>query len=1248
MNQSLRAAFNINKQLLILAACLYAASIFVTFFLEYQASPRQVVKQLEARLAKNERSFNEICTNTSLLMQLSKDSLVAQSTELQELPYGLFFYVLNDVGNPLLTYWNSNQFYIQPEEIPEKDGSFFVSNQNGSFELIKKSIVINQQKAFACAMVPIRWHYFIENKYLHTSFDGFEKLETQYEISDDADALTVLNGNNKPLYKIKAKHVDYFVEYDAITVFLRTISVILLFIILNNVGLQLVKDKGFATGFTALIISVLALRIVTYLLPFPFQFSKLGLFDPSIYASNKIHPSLGHLLINVVLVFWLIAFYKFNSPKAALKRKSIFLYANLIVLLFAVLLAANIIRSLVFDSKISFDVTNFFSLNVYSVISFAILGFLALSIYHLSHILLRQVIANKLPVLYQVLCVLVTGLLYLSITINTQNTTTNLIIIVWLALFVVVINWRKQDIELPILKSSFFIFWMMLLAASCTVLVSSQNKVVEWEQRKKMAERLANQSDPNGENLLAIAMANFDNAALVKNFHRFESEYANKYIKDSLLNENFSGYLNKFDTRIYTFDSLYQPLFNDDSTSYALLKAIALSKGKSAGMPGLYTYQNADDQINYLYEKSIEKSYEKLGYLFVVVKPKQYKSEALYPELFKQVQDLAIDLNTNYAFAVYINGKMINKMNSYDFPTQLNIKNLSAFEYKKIQTNGYTELWYNAGNTRQIIIVKQDAGLIEVATLFAYLFFTFLTLVCCFHIVAFLLRTKFTKASIKQLFEFNIRTQIHTTIIFISLFSFVVVGVATISFFINRFNKTNEDRLSQTIQVMSNEIAIKVKQIRTQMYFDDVLSIYDVGFVNDLERKITEVSEIHNVDVNFFTANGNLIASTQPYIYNKFLLSQKMNPNAFAELRYNKRSRFIQSEHIGELNYISVYLPIFDDDGHIYAYLNIPYLNSQIELTQEISNFIATLINLNAFVFLIAGAIAFLLTERIVSSFKAIADKMQEVNLTKQNQEITWHRKDEIAPLVSEYNAMVQKLEQSAMALAKSEREGAWREMARQVAHEIKNPLTPMKLSIQYLLKAIDNDAVNTKQLSQKVATTLVEQIDQLSLIASDFSQFANINNVQLETFNVIDVIASVVALYNHSEGVTINYYHTDQPCLILADKVQLNRLFTNLIKNATEAVEDEQKTAVIDIQVIKNYQFVNINITDNGKGIPTEMQDKIFTPNFTTKTSGTGLGLAICKGIVENINGTISFTTQANIGTTFSVMLPLVKKQVI
>ena len=288
-----------------------------------------------------------------------------------------------------------------------------------------------------------------------------------------------------------------------------------------------------------------------------------------------------------------------------------------------------------------------------------------------------------------------------------------------------------------------------------------------------------------------------------------------------------------------------------------------------------------------------------------------------------------------------------------------------------------------------------------------------------------------------------------------------------------------------------------------------------------------------------------------------------------------------------------------------------------------------------------AGLIALFITNRITRSFSLISDKMREVNLGKRNEAIEWNRNDEIGELVIEYNKMVSKLEESAQALAKSEREGAWREMARQVAHEIKNPLTPMKLSIQYLQKAIDNNQPNVKELSANVATTLVEQIDHLSKIAADFSQFANIGNTNVEQFDLHEVIASLKDLFRPNYNVEINWQPVQEQVMVTADKTQMNRLFTNLLTNAVEACK-EDSTCKIDISEKRDNGSIVVSINDDGEGIPREMQDKIFVPNFTTKSSGTGLGLAMCKGIVEQAHGKIWFETELGKGTTFHVELPL------
>jgi nitrogen fixation/metabolism regulation signal transduction histidine kinase len=236
---------------------------------------------------------------------------------------------------------------------------------------------------------------------------------------------------------------------------------------------------------------------------------------------------------------------------------------------------------------------------------------------------------------------------------------------------------------------------------------------------------------------------------------------------------------------------------------------------------------------------------------------------------------------------------------------------------------------------------------------------------------------------------------------------------------------------------------------------------------------------------------------------------------------------------------------------------------------------------------------------------------------------------------------MVAKLGESAAILAKSEREGAWREMARQVAHEIKNPLTPMKLSIQYLQKAIDSNQPNVKELSTNVAKTLIEQIDHLSKIALDFSQFANIGITNAEFFDLHEVLGSLKDLYQANPQIDYSWRPVNDKVILYADRTQMNRLFTNLIANAVEACNGKSKCKLI-VDEMRENGTIRVSIKDNGEGIPVEMQSKIFVPNFTTKTSGTGLGLAMCKGIAEQAKGKIWFDTELGKGTTFHVELPV------
>jgi nitrogen fixation/metabolism regulation signal transduction histidine kinase len=279
--------------------------------------------------------------------------------------------------------------------------------------------------------------------------------------------------------------------------------------------------------------------------------------------------------------------------------------------------------------------------------------------------------------------------------------------------------------------------------------------------------------------------------------------------------------------------------------------------------------------------------------------------------------------------------------------------------------------------------------------------------------------------------------------------------------------------------------------------------------------------------------------------------------------------------------------------------------------------------------------IAVFISNKIAAPLKFIQESFKKTRLNAKSNLISWNKNDEIGALVNEYNRMLMALQKSAEGLAKSERESAWREMAKQVAHEIKNPLTPMKLGIQHMLRVIDSNQESREEVIKKISSGLIEQIDNLSNIASAFSDFAKMPQAEYEEITIHDLIKNTIVLFKQSDNIKIeNRIDTLLPSVI-GDKNQIIRIFNNLFRNAIQSMEAVEDPLII-IDVTKDKEFLILSIKDNGNGIPEELKDKIFVPYFTTKSSGTGLGLAIVKNMMLGMQGDIRFESEENKGTTF------------
>lgn len=1234
-----------NSYLLVIAAWCITLSFIVDLYWTANSSVRGVQEKIQDDVQAQERAFDRLLKDTAVINKIANnrydETLVQQ---LRDKNFFFYRYFVNDIGLYHLIFWNTQSVMPSTAIMESPDSSGFAKLPNGYY-VWRKSISAN---SITVALIPVKWNYIITNEYLENTFVAGKGIENSYDISPKPTTASVRSVNGKELFYLVKKYSNNITTNNLFAVWLRIIGVIFLFLMIHLLAGFFARTRGWAVGTAFLLGTILLLRVASYYLPIPLNFRQFELFDPAIYGSNIVFRSLGDLLINSVLFTWLVLFVRHQLQEKSIVLESrspnfkwIVLVGVTLLLLASTFLCGQVVRSMVADSQISFDVINFFTLNFYSVAGFVVLCCIAIGYFMLSQVLLyilKPLFPKNLVPLYLAVCI--GGLIYLTYKLIQSEASFELFVLVWLLFYLWLMNSNYLTLLATGISSSRLVFWLFFFSMSITAVIILENDKKELRLRERAAETLATKADPSSETLMNTLLADFRNEFLAENFNRFKSDSSSRFFKDSMVNSNFSGYTNKYDTKLYTFDANEKPLFNPDSADFNDLNAVLNTQSKPTGIPDLYYYDQSYDRFSYICRKNIKDIYDSLvGYVFILANPRKNKPETLDPELFSRGHNNAIENSSIYAFAVYNNLQMVNSHNDYPFASRISLAQVPKEDFESYQKKNYNELWYKAGPQKVVIIAKEENLIIESITLFSYLFCAFLVVTAMFWLVNIFIRARITKQRFKDYWQLSIRNQIHGTIIFISVLSFLVIGVATILFFINRYQTNNRERLSVAIHVMEIEVRSALSDISI---FDDVVKVYDVGYREKLEKIIARISEIHAFDINLYDLEGNLQVSSLPLPYKKGIVSNKMDPLAFYHLSNQKEVQYFSEEKIGKLNYVSNYVPVIDETGREQAYLNIPHFTSQSKLRQEISYFLVTIINLNAFIFLIAGIVALFITNRITRSFSFISNKMKAVNIGQLNEAIDWKRNDEIGELVKEYNKMVGKLDESAAALAKSEREGAWREMARQVAHEIKNPLTPMKLSLQYLQRAIISKSDNVATLTASVSETLVQQIDHLNRIAGDFGQFANIGHPHNSIFALHEVLRPVTQLYSHEDKMKLTWKPVDKEVMINADRTHINRLFTNLIQNALQAIPPE-RTATIDIDETLNEDTILVRVKDNGLGIPEDMRSKIFTPNFTTKTSGTGLGLAMCKGIVEEANGKIWFETEMGEGTTFFVELPIV-----
>jgi two-component system nitrogen regulation sensor histidine kinase NtrY len=435
--------------------------------------------------------------------------------------------------------------------------------------------------------------------------------------------------------------------------------------------------------------------------------------------------------------------------------------------------------------------------------------------------------------------------------------------------------------------------------------------------------------------------------------------------------------------------------------------------------------------------------------------------------------------------------------------------------------------------------------------------------------------------------------------------------------------------------------SVYIELVHKVEYEEDLRNWSSNEYYN-LDELLQKFSNVFYSDINLYDEDGVLLATSRSEIFDRQLLSRRMNRQVYENLSRGSASEYIHDEHIGELKYISAYVPLLNSENKFLAYLNLPYFTQSDVLARDVTNMVVAVINIYLILMLVILGVSVFLADRITQPLRVIQNRIAQVSLSAKNEQIRYERSDEIRGLVEEYNHMVQELERSAELLAQSERESAWREMAKQIAHEIKNPLTPMKLNIQHLQRTIQEGKYDPEMV-ERISANLIEQIDSLSAIADEFSDFAKMPKAKSDRINLVTRLKDLQQLFENSEKAEILLDPgPGKKVYIYADKEQLMRVFINLVKNGLQSIPENRKGTIhINLETEEDRNAL-VTISDNGKGIPEEIRDKLFRPNFTTKSAGMGMGLAISSNIVRSMGGKIWYETVLNQGTTFYVSLPL------
>lgn len=1215
---------------LILAVCIIVIAAIIENDLLKNHSCLDLLEDFQSELINKESNLDDILRQALNVISNDGNDDVSEAIEesgvlLNDEQFGFLIFQKGE-----LVFWSDRSvaFFNSPVEVVHSNG--FCKLPNGYY-LVK---TVNADGIVVMGFHLIKNHYPFENKYLKNSFNQDYSLPDDFEISktkaSGADGFHVKNSEGKYLFSLISE--GQVLCNPKQLYFPGVLYMIGLLLLLFYFRKEFTASNS--PFFLKLVVLGVALFVVYWLhilFSTPRLFFHLHFFSPEYFAISNWLPSLGDFfIISIFFLFWI---YNFGADlnvcqlcaESGLPKKII----AISLLLFSAslyLLSHYLIELLILNSTISFSLNKIVSITAQSALGIFSVGVILFSILYFTIRVIRECGSNFK--FWHLLIVLMGLVLFLSVVQFVVTNTVSAEALV-LFLFVAVLGTVLSKVYLNKFTLSYLIIFVSV--ASLYSLFIFYNTIGEKEReiQKLLAVTLVAERDPAGEErLVSIQNALSNDGAIYSLLDQ------NRDIEEYIEKTYFNNYFRKYLVDVYVCensDSLFLEHENRKVPCLPFMDGLIETEGDRVPGTDFFFMDNMNGRISYSGRIHFPLLNDEHGLTIYIDLDSDLLFEGIgFPELLLDKTIARSDKYKKFDYAKYYGGELTDKYGDYTYnfhvdvylnPGKGNEYSTEEFSYRRWDKKEH--LIYYTHEHNYVIVSRDLFRVTDYLISFPYLFvFYFLSAAIFLFIGSQTLR--------KRKIGFDLKFKIQAAIISIVFISLLGVAMATIMYNVEEYKSKHKDDLNEKMKSIAEEIDMRLED---KVEITDSLELW-------LHRELAKLSNIFRTDINIYGANGSLIASSRFEVFEIGLISNRMNARAYNEIYNNFQAGYSEHEDIGELSYLSSYKPIINNYGDYLGFINLPYFIKQDNYSQEITTFVVAFINLFVLLFLASIIAAVFIANQITRPLVVIQENLQNMELGKHNEPIRYNRNDEIGSLVKEYNKKVEELAISTDLLARSERESAWREMAKQIAHEIKNPLTPMKLNIQYLQRTKGENAEYNKFL-ERVTGTLIEQIDNLSNIATEFSNFAKIPTARNQVFCLADQLQKVIDLYETHDRAQIKFNANECGEIeVNADREQLSRAIINLIRNGIQSIP-ENEVGEINIWLENKEDKAIIAVQDNGSGIQVELRDKLFSPSFTTKTSGMGLGLSIVKNIVENFSGKISFETELDKGTTFFLEIP-------